>query len=114
MVASRDVGAAAGRALLDGPRGRRIIELSGPRELSPEDVAAAAARVLGQPVTAVEAPLDAVVPTFTSFGLSVDADSMYRDMYAGMISGRVDFERGGAEALRGPTIIDSVLAGLLG
>ena len=32
MVATRDIGAVAAQALLDGPRGRRVVELSGPRE----------------------------------------------------------------------------------
>jgi uncharacterized protein YbjT (DUF2867 family) len=114
MVATRDIGQVAARALLEGPRGRRVIELAGPRELTPAEVATAAGRVLGKPVTLVEAPLTAVVPTFTSFGLSADIAGLFREMYQGLISGKVAFEGGAAEAVRGPTEIDTVLAGLLG
>ena len=39
MVATADICAVAAIALIEGPRGRRIIELSGPVEVSPNDVA---------------------------------------------------------------------------
>ncbi|HMJ56967.1 MAG TPA: hypothetical protein VK540_33090 [Polyangiaceae bacterium] len=56
MVATRDIGTAAARLLAEGGSGKRVIELAGPREYSPRDVAAALARVVGKPITVQEAP----------------------------------------------------------
>jgi hypothetical protein len=55
-----------------------------------------------------------VVPTFTGFGLSKEAAELYREMYAGIISGRVAWEGGKARAVRGGVPIDDTLAKLLG
>jgi uncharacterized protein YbjT (DUF2867 family) len=43
LVATRDIGIAAARLLAEGGSGKRVIELAGPREYSPRDVAAALA-----------------------------------------------------------------------
>ncbi len=114
MVATRDIGRTAAGALLEGaPAGtRRVIELAGPRDASAEDVAAVLATLTGKPVSATDAPLDAAVPTFTSFGLSAAVAELYREMYAGIIAGKVAWE-GARPLVRGTTTIDEVLAGLL-
>jgi uncharacterized protein YbjT (DUF2867 family) len=114
MVATRDIGSVVARALLDGPRGTRVIELSGPVDVSPNGVAAALGRVLGRTVTVAEAPLDAVVPTFTSFGVSQNMSELFRDLYAGFASGKVAWEGKGTEAVRGTTSIEETLRALTG
>jgi uncharacterized protein YbjT (DUF2867 family) len=114
MVSTHDIGLAAARALLDGPRGTRIIELAGPRDLSPEDVAAAVGRVLGRSIKVVEAPLEAVVPAFTSFGISENVAGLYREMYQAIRTGKLAWEGGAAELVRGRTTVEEVLAPLLG
>ena len=94
--------------------GRRVtIELAGPRDYTGEDVAAALAEITGKPVIAQEAPLDAVVPTFTSFGMSTAVATLYREMYAGIMSGRVAPESGNRN-VRGAVGIKDTLAALLG
>lgn len=113
MVSTPDIGKTAARALLDGPRGVRTIELAGPRDLTPNDVAAAFEKLLGKPVRAVAAPLDAVVPTFTSFGISQNIAELFREMYAGIASGRVAPEAGN-ELLRGSTPLEETLRLLIG
>jgi uncharacterized protein YbjT (DUF2867 family) len=113
QVATRDIGRTAAGALVEGPHGRRIIELSGPRDVSATDVAAALTRLTGKPIAPADAPLDAVVPTFTSFGISAQMAELYREMYAGVISGRVAWEGGTAQAVRGSVAVDEVLAGFL-
>lgn len=114
QVATRDIGRTVASALVEGapvsPR-RRVIELSGPRDASADDVAAALTKLTGKTITATDAPLDAVVPTFTSFGISAAVAELYREMYAGIASGRVAWE--GAPSLRGTVSIDEVLAGFL-
>ncbi|HUQ01228.1 MAG TPA: NmrA family NAD(P)-binding protein [Kofleriaceae bacterium] len=113
QVATRDIGRTAAGALVEGPQGRRVIELSGPRDLSAADVAAALSTLTGKSIAPADAPLDAVVPTFTSFGISAPVAELYREMYAGIISGRVAFEGGKAQAVRGSVTVDEVLAGFL-
>lgn len=112
MVSSADIGKTIAQSLVDGPRGTRVIELSGPTDLSPRDVAAAFSRLLDKPVQVVEAPLDAVVPTFTSFGASENIATLFREMYAGIASGRVAAEPG--EHQRGTTPVEATLRALLG
>lgn len=116
MAATRDIGKVAARALLDGPKpggGARILELASV-DASPSDVAAALARILGRPVTVAEAPLSAVVPTFTSFGLSPEASELYRQMYAGIADGTVAWATSGTERVRGEVKLDDTLRALLG
>ena len=109
MVATKDIGKAAAAALLEGPRGDVRIELAGPRDYSADDVAAALTTLTGRPVAAADAALDAVVPTFTSFGLSPAFAGLFREMYAGVISGRVAWQGGAARAIRGQVDIADVL-----
>jgi len=107
MVATKDIGTTAAKALLDGPPRDRIdvVELAGPRDWSSADIA----RVFGKDVIADAAPLDAVVPTFTSFGMSKDAAELFREMYAGILDGKVAFEKNGARLVRGSVDAASLL-----
>lgn len=115
QVATKDIGRTVAAALVEGaPRGTKVtIELAGPRDYSGEDVAAALAEITGKPVTAQDAPLDAVVPAFTSFGMSTAVATLYREMYAGIMSGRVAPESGNRN-VRGAVGIKDTLAALLG
>jgi uncharacterized protein YbjT (DUF2867 family) len=113
MVSTIDIGRLAAQALLDGPRGERVLELSGPQDLTPNEVASTVAKLLGKPVRLVEPPLEAVVPTFTSFGISPDVARLYQELYAGMRSGRVAFEGGRAEARRGSVSLEETLRPML-
>jgi uncharacterized protein YbjT (DUF2867 family) len=114
MVSTVDIGTLAAEALLEGPRGPRVLELSGPRDLAPREVASVVGKLLGKPIELVEAPLDAVVPTFTGFGISSNVAGLFRDMYEGIAQGRVAWQGGGAEARRGRTSIEETLRSLLG
>jgi uncharacterized protein YbjT (DUF2867 family) len=109
MVSTVDIGTLAAEALLEGPRAERVLELAGPQDLTPLELAATVARILGKPVQLVEPPLDAVVPTFTSFGISADVAALYRGLYEGIINGKVAFEGGKTEARRGVTTAEDTL-----
>lgn len=113
MVATPDIGRVAAGALVEGGRGVQVIELAGPRDYTPADIAAAVAALAGRRVDAQEAPLDAVVPTFTSFGLSPAFAELFREMYAGIISGRITWQGAPARQVRGSVSVDSVLRPLL-
>lgn len=115
MVATVDIGGAAAAALLEPPTGKsQIIELAGPRDYAPRDIAAIVSKIVGQPVAAEAAPLEAVVPAFTSFGISADVAELFRQMYAGIVDGTVAYEGKGARHVRGATDAEAVLRRLLG
>jgi uncharacterized protein YbjT (DUF2867 family) len=111
MVATRDIGDVAADALLAPPSVTQWIELSGPREYSYADAAAAASKILGRTVKATPMPLDATVPTLTKLGFSENVAGLYREMIAAFGSG-LGWE-GKGRALRGKVPLEDVLrAGL--
>lgn len=116
QVATRDIGRAAAAALVEGPPAERtqVIELAGPREYSATEIAAALATITGSPVAVQGAPLDAVVPTFTSFGISAPVAELFRELYEGLASGRLAWEGGAARTVRGSTAVEATLRTLLG
>lgn len=113
MVATRDIGATAAKALREGPSAAGVIELEGPARYSPADVAAAVSAKLGKPVSPVDVPFEAQVPTLQSFGMSEDVASLFAEMNRGIHDGVVDFTDEGTH-VRGTTPIDTVLGALLG
>jgi uncharacterized protein YbjT (DUF2867 family) len=114
MVATRDIGVTAANALAEGGAGKTVIELAGPREYSPRDVAAALARVTGKPVTVQPGPEEAMIPALTGAGLSPHWAALYKEMTHGVNVGHVAWEGGGARFVRGKVEIDAVLRTLVG
>jgi uncharacterized protein YbjT (DUF2867 family) len=111
MVATRDIGDVAADALLAPPNATQWIELSGPKEYSMLDAAAAASKIIGRPVKTAPVPLDAIVPTLTKVGLSENVAGLYRDMVAAF-GGGLGFE-GKGRSVRGKVPLEDVLrAGL--
>jgi uncharacterized protein YbjT (DUF2867 family) len=101
MVATKDIGQVAAQALVEGGKGVQIIELSGPKEYSMNDVAAAFAKALDRPVKTVVNPLSGLVPAMTQMGTSQNMAEGYQEMYEGMGQGKVAFEGGRARPVRG-------------
>ncbi|HYQ04872.1 MAG TPA: NmrA family NAD(P)-binding protein [Polyangiaceae bacterium] len=114
MVAVKDIGNTVARVLLEGPRGTRIIELAGPVEASPADVAATLSKLLGREIKVAEVPLAAAVPTFTSFGFSQTVAEGFHGLYEGLANGKVSWSGGSAEVTRGTTPLEGALRGLTG
>ena len=111
MISTKDIGRVAAERLMAGGRGHAIVELAGPEEYSPEQVATALGGILGRAVTVQSAPLSAVVPTFTSFGFSTEAAELFEEMYTAFSKGAVRYER--PESLvRGTTSLAEALRGM--
>lgn len=100
MVSTIDIGQLAAESLLNPKRGKHTLELSGPQEYEPEDIAQAFEAELERPVAVQARPLDSVQPMFTGFGFSADVARLYRDMYEAVNSGLVAWE-GSDESRRG-------------
>jgi uncharacterized protein YbjT (DUF2867 family) len=92
MISTRDIGRAGAERLMAGGKGKQIVELAGPEEYSPAEAAAALGQILGKSVSAQPAPLTAVVPTFTSFGFSKEAATLFEEMYAAFAKGAIGYE----------------------
>jgi uncharacterized protein YbjT (DUF2867 family) len=101
MISTRDIGRIAAEQLIAGGQGRKVLELSGPEDYSPNDIAAALGKLLKRAVTVQHAPLSAVVPTFKSFGFSDDAARLFEEMYRGFEQGTINYEKTGATHVRG-------------
>jgi uncharacterized protein YbjT (DUF2867 family) len=100
-------------AHLEGGKGYSVIELAGPRDYTPEDVAAALSRVTGEPVTAQQGPVDAMVPALMGAGMNRHLAELYREMTIASNNGHLAWEGGRARAVRGTTEIDAVLSKLV-
>jgi len=109
MVATRDIGETAARALLEPPAATQWLELHGPRDYSLVDAAAAAARIVGKPVTATALPIDAMVPTLTKLGFSENVAGLFREMTEAFGKG-LSFE-GKGRTIKGKVELADVLRG---
>jgi len=112
MVATKDIGKLAAQLLVEDSGASQIIELCGPTKVSSNDVAAALSKITGKSIAVAEAPLEAMVPTLTGFGMPAELAELYREMTAGVVTGHVDFE-GGHRRVRGTTTVADVLSTLL-
>jgi uncharacterized protein YbjT (DUF2867 family) len=113
MVATRDIGLAAARLLAEGESGKRVIELAGPREYSPRDVAAALGRVLGKPIVAHREPEEAMTVALLGAGMNAEWARLFQELTHGVNTGRVAWE-GSHPLWRGETDVEAVVASLLG
>jgi len=111
-VSAHDVGQAAARLLLEHPKAHRIVELSGPDEVGPSDVAQVLARLLETEVEPLEEPLDQAAEAFTGMGFSPELAQMYQQLHQGIASRRLAFEHPEA-VVRGKDTIEQALQGML-
>jgi uncharacterized protein YbjT (DUF2867 family) len=113
QVATRDVGTAAARLLAEGGSGKRVIQLAGPREYSPRDVAAAIERIVGKPIAVQQAPEEAIAPALMGAGMNAEWARLVEELTHGFNSDIVVWE-GGHPLWRGETELQTVLSTLLG
>jgi uncharacterized protein YbjT (DUF2867 family) len=111
MVATRDIGLAAARLLAERASDKRVIELAGPREYSPRDVAAALGRIVGKPIVAQQEPEEAMVGALMGAGMNAEWARLFKELTHGVNTGRVAWE-GGHPSWRGETDVEVVLASL--
>lgn len=112
MISTKDIGRVGAEQLMAGGKGKQVIELAGPEEYSPNDVAVALGQILGKPVSAQHAPLSAVVPTFKSFGFSDEAAKLFEEMYTSFSQGKIEYEHP-ASLVRGKITLAEALRGMV-
>jgi uncharacterized protein YbjT (DUF2867 family) len=117
MVATRDIGRVAARALMEGPGSGRseIIDLaSGAKDLAPEDVARILSELLSRAIGVIPLPSLAVVPAFRGLGCSPSVAKLYRELHKGVRDKLVCWEGNGARLVRGETDPKDVFRAMLG
>lgn len=110
MVATADIGRVAAEALLDGLGAPAVIELAGPRDYTPEEVAAAFARALGRSVAVVPVPEAQIEPALTSAGFKPKLAALFREMNVGVNSGRIAWS---GKPVRGRVAVDDVVRAIV-
>jgi uncharacterized protein YbjT (DUF2867 family) len=111
MISTRDIGRTGAERLMAGGRGKQVVELAGPEEYSPEEAAAALGEILRRSVSTQHAPLSAVVPTFTSFGFSQEAATLFEEMYTAFAKGAIGYEQP-EQLVRGTVTLAEALRGM--
>ena len=111
MVATEDIGKEAARLLLETWTGHRIVELEGPRRVTPNDIAATFAKLLGRAVRMEAVPPESWEALFKSQGMKNPIPRIR--MLDGFNEGWIEFERGEAGSKKGNIALETVLKALV-
>ncbi|KVM88358.1 NmrA family NAD(P)-binding protein [Burkholderia stagnalis] len=110
MVATADVGRVAADLLRGTWTGSRIVELEGPRRVSPNDIAATLSHLLGKDVRAQTVPRETWEDLFRSQGMRHPLPRIR--MLDGFNEGWIDFAAP-AQTVKGTVTLEAVLRGLI-
>jgi NAD(P)H dehydrogenase (quinone) len=111
MVATADVGRVAAELLQQDWDGKRIVELEGPHRVSPNDIAACFAEILGHPVHVEPVPRDTWEALFRSQGSKNPLPRMR--MLDGFNEGWIDFVGDETAVIKGHVELATVLRQLV-
>jgi uncharacterized protein YbjT (DUF2867 family) len=111
MIATADVGRVAAELIQEDWQGRRIVELEAAHRVTPNDVAAAFARILGRPIRVEAVPRETWGGLFKSQGMKEPMPRI--QMLDGFNEGWIEFEHGEAGSVKGKVALETVLRGLV-
>jgi uncharacterized protein YbjT (DUF2867 family) len=111
MVATADIGHTAAALLQEQWSGHRIVELEGPRRVTPNEIAATFAKLLGRPVRTQAVPRKSWETLFKAQGMKNPFPRMR--MLDGFNEGWIEFEEGEAGSRKGSVTLESVLQDLI-
>lgn len=113
MIATRDIGYLAASSLMFPTKSTRIIELAGPVDYAPNDVALALGAAAGKPISVAIAPVDGMAPMLMQFGMSQEMANEMSGLNAAINADKITFGKPEANLIRGTTTLDQVLVALL-
>ena len=111
MVATADIGSLAAQLIQEDWTGSRIVELEGAHRVTPNEIAAAFAKLLDRPVHAEAVPRDSWEPLFRSQGMKNPIPRIR--MLDGFNEGWIEFESGEAGSRKGKVGLETVLKTLI-
>jgi len=111
MVATEDVGSVAAQLLLEEWTGVRVVELEGPKRVTPLEIAACFGKLLGRDVKTEAVPRFTWDDVFRSQGMRNPLPRM--QMLDGFNEGWIDFESGRDGTRKGVVGLEAVLQGLI-
>ena len=111
MVATADIGRVAAQLLQETWSGHRVVELEGPSRVTPKQIAATFADLLGRPVRIEAVPRETWVSLFKSQGMKNPAPRIR--MLDGFNEGWIEFESGEAGSRKGKVALKTVLQALI-
>jgi NAD(P)H dehydrogenase (quinone) len=112
LVATADIGKAGADVLRQEWKGTRHIEVAGPEQYSPNDIARAMSSALGRTVEAVAVPRENWTEFFVGQGMPEGRTEPRAEMVDGFNSGWIHFGVAGTEHITGTTSLTSVIAKL--
>lgn len=112
MVATADVGGMAAELLLETWDGVRVVELEGPRRITPREIADAMAGIIGRPVRMEVVPRADWESLFRQQGSTNPGPRMR--MIDGFNEGWIEFSSGATGSRKGTTEFAAVLQELIG
>jgi NAD(P)H dehydrogenase (quinone) len=111
MVATSDIGRAAAEIIQTTWNGRKVVQLEGPHRVSPEEIAATLADLLGRPVRTEAVPRETWESLFRSQGMKNPTPRI--QMLDGFNEGWIEFEGGDAGSRKGKVELRIVLQRLI-
>jgi uncharacterized protein YbjT (DUF2867 family) len=111
MVGTADIGRVAAELLRETWSGYRVVELEGPRRVTPNEIAATFARLLSRPVKVEVVPRETWEALFISQGMKNPTPRI--QMLDGFNEGWIEFESGEAGSLKGKVELETVLRMLI-
>jgi uncharacterized protein YbjT (DUF2867 family) len=112
LVATADIGKAGADVLRQEWTGTRYIEVAGPEQYSPNDIARALSSALGRTIEAVAVPREKWTEFFVGQGMPEGRTEPRAEMVDGFNSGWIHFDVPGTEHITGGTSLTSVIAEL--
>jgi uncharacterized protein YbjT (DUF2867 family) len=111
MVATADIGRTAAELLQETWSGHRVVELEGPRRVTPNEIASTFGNLLGRPVKVEAVPRETWESLFKSQGMRNPTPRI--QMLDGFNEGWIEFEGGEVGSRKGNTTLQTVLRTLI-
>ena len=109
MIATADIGRVAAELIQKDWNGCRVVELEAAHRITPNEVAATFAKILGRPVRIAAVPRETWGSLFKSQGMKNPIPRI--QMLDGFNEGWIEFERGESGSMKGKVALETVLRG---